>query len=496
MDAFAAAAGSADSFAEEGANSASSGFLSRLAVRWGVPPSVIPIIMMSFGCFLDGISDITFLASMVSATIWHVQSSSRDRNPDYSDPWKVVLAKDLSDVGGYIGDGKGLDQVMHWIWCDDTVDGTDTCDNIIAAGKYFKYSTFSGDSPFSKIHVISLVLLSVVCVKESMKLVPFFHIYVSPHFHSPKNFQALHNSSVTWIVLLFSKRWQNIAKDSLVFEKEAPAIIHILADVVIEDVPQLAFTLFLLVIGLRFPCFLANADQADWVHLQDCSEEPPLALDDGTVCYVAENSPANTEASPGSSYFQKLVYFHDNGDIEGAVCKWKSTDSSGCEAAFGWDERWQLLPRTDITYMNQCSSSFSSQSIIPFCSCSGFGGGGIDGLMVFSLLMTIISTGSKIWKLKTNIQKRHQNIEEAYRNKTARGESGGISSLELNEIGDTSERIKNPAIQPSGAVSGAALDMRRLEKLESMLVSVQKKADATDQELEDIKKRLTKVEGK
>ena len=76
MDTLAAAAGSADSFAEEGANAAYEGFLERLAKRWGVPPEVIPIIMMSFGCFMDGISDITFLASMaVSTALWRVSRS-------------------------------------------------------------------------------------------------------------------------------------------------------------------------------------------------------------------------------------------------------------------------------------------------------------------------------------------------------------------------------------------------------------------------------------
>jgi hypothetical protein len=496
MDTLAAAAGSADSFAEEGANAAYEGFLERLAKRWGVPPEVIPIIMMSFGCFMDGISDITFLASMLSAPLWHVAKSYRH----YTN--KLTLAGDLN---GNTGDG--LSEMIINIWCGGTVDvdgtdntyntdNTDTCDGLIDTGKYFKFD--SNDGPkYSKVQVVALVLLSVVCLKESMKIVPFFHIYVSPHFHNPKNFQALHNSSVTWMVLLFSERWQEIAKDSLDFEKEAPAIIHILADVAIEDVPQLAFTLFLLVIGLRFPCFLANLDQTDWDNLQDCSKESPLVLDDGTVCAV----PGNQSGYWGAGYH---TFFHDNGDIEASVCIWEQSSSwtDDCEDVFSWGERFtlgrplpirtdMLLPRTDITYMNQCSSSFSSQSILPFCSCNGFGGGGIDGLMVFSLLMTIISTVSKIWKLIKNIQKRHQNIEEAYKNKTSRGESGGISSLELNEIGATSKRIENPIIQP---VSGAALDMRRLEKLESMLANVQKKANASDQELVDIKERLTKVE--
>ena len=53
-------------------------------------------------------------------------------------------------------------------------------------------------------------------------------------------------------------------------------------------------------------------------------------------------------------------------------------------------------------------------------------------MMVFSLLMTLISTAAKLWKLMSNIKKRHQNIEEAYANKASRGESGGISAIEMN----------------------------------------------------------------
>ncbi|GMI23009.1 hypothetical protein TrCOL_g35 [Triparma columacea] len=139
----------------------------------------------------------------------------------------------------------------------------------------------------------------------------------------------------------------------------------------------------------------------------------------------------------------------------------------------------------DITYMNQCSSPFSSQSILPFCSCAGFGGGGIDGLMMFSLLMTIISTASKIWKLFSNIQKRHRNIEEAYKNKASRGESGGISALELNELGGPGSQRRKPS-----SVSSSPPDAR-LEEVEALLANVQKQVKATRKEC---LKRLTDLE--
>jgi hypothetical protein len=79
MDAIVSAAGSSDAFAEEGANTAYEGFLEKLAVRWGVPPEVVPIIMMSFGCFLDGISDITFQVSLLSSIV-HLWSDDADLN--------------------------------------------------------------------------------------------------------------------------------------------------------------------------------------------------------------------------------------------------------------------------------------------------------------------------------------------------------------------------------------------------------------------------------
>jgi hypothetical protein len=510
MDAVTEAAGSSDAFAEEGSNKAYEGalgklsLLGKLALRFGVPPELIPVIMMSFGCFMDAISDVTFLLSLAFVAAPYVNFAGNH-------PCTVgVYDPSMVPENGHEDESYS----PRNLWCDEdnyedkgpgefTGDYAYFCEDIIGAAKIFDAGSNSGDLSTSKVQIIARILLGAVLAKELFKILPFFHIYVSTHFHNPANFQSLHNSSITWFLLLFSKRWQDIGKDSLKFEKEAPAIIHILADVMIEDVPQLAFTIFLLIVGLRFPCFLANTDAAAWKDAwgdpnawrNPCGAVTPLALDDGTDCYVAvESDSAGTSLNPN-------ILFHDNGDIEAVTeCDWSTSqdysyDASSpyqqCQAKFPEHDRPIQNTKMDITYMNQCSSSFSSQSIFPFCSCAGFGGGGIDGLMVFSLLMTIISTASKIWKLIANIKKRHQNIEEAYENKASRGESGGISALELSEIGATSKRIENPIIQP---VSGAALDMRRLEKLESMLANVQKKANASDQELVDIKERLTKVE--
>jgi hypothetical protein len=116
---------------------------------------------------------------------------------------------------------------------------------------------------------------------------------VSPHFHNPANFQTLHNSAATWLVLLFSRRWQGIASDSLVHEARAPAIIHILADVVVEDIPQLGFTIYLLVLGLAFPCFLAHQGGG----LPDGTCEEDRNLDDGRLCYTFQPDPRNQEDS-------------------------------------------------------------------------------------------------------------------------------------------------------------------------------------------------------
>jgi hypothetical protein len=513
MDAVAEVAGSSDAFAEEGSNKvyeaplAKLSLLGKLALRLGVPPELIPVIMMSFGCFMDAISDVTFLLSLAFVAAPYVNFAGNH-------PCTVgVYDPSMVPENGHEDESYS----PRNLWCDEdnyedkgpgefTGDYAYFCEDIIGAAKIFDAGSNSGDLSTSKVQIIARILLGAVLAKELFKILPFFHIYVSTHFHNPANFQSLHNSSITWVLLLFSKRWKVIAKDSLKFEKEAPAIIHILADVMIEDVPQLAFTIFLLIVGLRFPCFLANTDAAAWKDtlspLDDlCGAITPPTLDDGTICFVFVPS--------SYKYSGPNILFRENGDIVTVdECSYSyqqtySNDPSSlfqqCKTKYPDPEPWSLAEEipdqmVDITYMNQCSSPFSSQSILPFCSCAGFGGGGIDGLMVFSLLMTIISTASKIWKLFSNIQKRHRNIEEAYENKASRGESGGISALELNELGGPGGHRRNPS-----AVSSSPPDAR-LEEVEALLANVQKQVKATRKEclerLTDLEEAQKASEGK
>ena len=479
--------------------------LGKLALRFGVPPELIPVIMMSFGCFMDAISDVTFLLSLAFVAAQAMEARGT-----------TVYVYDLPY------DFYGESHSSRNIWCDEdnidfgspsfTGDYAYFCEDIKGAGNIFEITEESGDLKASKVQIIARILLGAVLAKELFKILPFFHIYVSTHFHNPANFQSLHNSSVTWIVLLFSKRWQSIAKDSLKCEKEAPAIIHILADVIIEDVPQLSFTCFLLFLGLKFPCFLANTDVAAWRDALSsfyglCGANPPLMLDDGTTCSLVVADP-HAHANPN-------ILFRENGDIVAVEkCYYDYQQINSYFPSTRYDQcQTKYLDRgsvpdemVDITYMNQYSSPFSSQSILPFCSCAGFGGGGIDGLMVFSLLMTIISTASKMWKLFSNIQKRHRNIEEAYKNKASRGESGGISALELNELGGPGGQRRHPS-----AVSSSPPDAR-LEEVEALLANVQKQVKANrkecldrfkdleearkvgDEKLEDVNERLNKIE--
>ena len=168
-------------------------------------------------------------------------------------------------------------------------------------------------------------------------------------------------------------------------------------------------------VSLAFPCFVANTDVAAWdeAYSGACSDIDDLMAVD-KVCFQASNNRMKADGNLHNS-----ITFHSNGDIETQPCVWdwgKDWDRGTCEEAHpGVRSGAEIDTKLDLTYMNQCSSPFSQQSILPFCSCSGFGGGGgMDGLMIFSLLMTIISTGSKVLKLKENIKKRHANIEDAY----------------------------------------------------------------------------------
>ena len=100
-------------------------------------------------------------------------------------------------------------------------------------------------------------------------------------------------------------------------------------------------------------------------------------------------------------------------------------------------------PVVDATSLLSCSSDFAAQSLYPFCGCTGGLGGGLDGLMVFSLVMTLISTAAKVYKLVTNIRKRHQNIEDAYVQKKQKGlDRSGIFAVEMGAIsGSKSEEV-------------------------------------------------------
>ena len=318
--------------------------LGKLALRFGVPPELIPVIMMSFGCFMDAISDVTFLLSLAFVAAQAMEARGT-----------TVYVYDLPY------DFYGESHSSRNIWCDEdnidfgspsfTGDYAYFCEDIKGAGNIFEITEESGDLKASKVQIIARILLGAVLAKELFKILPFFHIYVSTHFHNPANFQSLHNSSVTWIVLLFSKRWQEIAKDSLKFEKEAPAIIHILADVMIEDVPQLAFTIFLLIVGLRFPCFLANFDATAWKDAwgdpnawsHPCSAVTPLALDDGTDCYVAvESDGKGTSLNP-------QILFHDNGDIEAlGDCYWANSQEYSYDASSPYQQSSLILTHTPI----------------------------------------------------------------------------------------------------------------------------------------------------
>jgi len=60
------AIGDSESVVKEGASAASVTFVSKLGKRVGLPEEVLKVFLMSFGCFLDAVSDVVFQASLLA----------------------------------------------------------------------------------------------------------------------------------------------------------------------------------------------------------------------------------------------------------------------------------------------------------------------------------------------------------------------------------------------------------------------------------------------
>lgn len=68
--------GTPEAIGEEGASSCFRRMLSGLAKRLGVTPEVVQIMLMSFGCFLDAISDVIFQLSLINNVYLELQDAS------------------------------------------------------------------------------------------------------------------------------------------------------------------------------------------------------------------------------------------------------------------------------------------------------------------------------------------------------------------------------------------------------------------------------------
>ena len=366
-----------------------------------------------------------------------------------------------------------------------------------------------------RIQTFAKILLYVVCVKEFLKILPFFHIYVSSHFHSPANFQSLHNSPITWIVLFFSKRWRSIADESVDFEKKSPNIIHIMADVILEDLPQLIFTFYLIAIGRKIPCFAASSmDTSTRVAVIRALLEKQGGLSfycsdpyDGELMHDSEVYASELQIP--SSLVLKLdshgTYLFESGQV---YCLY-----SGESFLPPLDFLTPVIssPKVEVEFDNSCNTIFAANPLIPFCSCSGFGGG-FDAVMVFSLAMTVFSTLHKAGKLVSNIRKRHALVEKHYRDKdTTVGhlpvvpatvgdvEMTYVSGLQYGQRSQENEIHVPPGEEENTTRQTYAESARRFQALEERVGLLDSYAKILEGKLQshtkDVEWRLQRLEG-
>jgi len=472
-----AAIGDTESVVEEGASAASETFMSKLGKRVGLPEEVLKVFLMSFGCFLDAVSDVVFQASLMVPDLPYGASDDIrycDSDIPFEEQEKSTSCVSIS---------------FEWLttngpWdssCSFEVDGlpSTSCPWDVFSKGGSHDEVMSAVIAFQGGHIseIAKYLLIVLCIKEFMKIVPFMHSYVSPYFHDPKNFQTLHNSPLSFGVILFSKRWRRIAEESVQFERSSPSIIHILVDVLVEDIPQLVFSIYIVVVGLRIPCFLTH-DPGD----HDVSNFCPKTAAPFETSYSEYTSVPCT--GPPTSFEYKLygttcenrehdcVAVFSQGSIDevlfGGRCCYEAPnpDANGHFGSLSW------TGFGEVNGVNSCSSKYSEQSSFPFCGCEGgLGGGGIDGLWMFSFAMTLISTAAKTWKLISNIRKRKANIEKNYR------QTGGA-------------RVEMTARTNYSAVPQA----ERLDEMASLISSLQMKSAEDDRWRKEVEGRVSMLE--
>jgi hypothetical protein len=164
------------------------------------------------------------------------------------------------------------------------------------------------------------VLFIVIILKETVKAACTASLFNHPYFHSPDNFQNLHTSPFLWLLMLSSSRVQNLAVRSADEATEKPALLHLAVDLVSEDIPQLVVTAMFFAATSDVPC--------------------------------------------------ELLYSNT----------WSGRDTA-CS--------WKITPN--------CQTPVCSSSDRPG-SCNSDNMNAVDGVMIFSLLMTFVSVACKIYK--------------------------------------------------------------------------------------------------
>ena len=308
------------------------------------------------------------------------------------------------------------------------------------------WSSPDGDDPTLKnAQQMCSFLLIIVCVKESMKGICTATLFNHPFFHSPTNFQNLHTSPFLWLLMLFSSTVQDLALKSADEATEKPAVLHLAVDLLTEDIPQL------IVSGMFFA---ATSDVACWkiYSLPGYGDNPWMGRSGYHYC----------ELQP---------------DCQTPVCK---DDGLG--------------PDYDPHGMDQGGGV----EIDKTCSVDDFSS--VDGVMIFSLLMTFFSVAGKVYKALKVVQlQRKQLLTAVNTQETNDGvelASVAVAGVEgMGQIEDEIALIKGAAARQSTLTAQVARDAkhdrRRIEileqQLEQMAIAVASMNSVRGQQEESVK---------
>jgi len=369
--------------------------------------------IISFGCFLDSMSDILFLSSF--AVFVSIPKSTPGASNGWSTYWtSQTLSQSAEQCVAYFefyvaGNSSSpfISRFAYNVAPEESENGLLCSDTTL--GK-----AMQGMNYMIAARPVALVLFALVITKEALKLAGLLTMFFSDYFHDPHRFQNLETGTFMWLAVLASPRVQAVCekvsrgrgkKDS------KPALMHLLVDTVLEDVPMLALNLYLIAVGSSLPCW--------FIHLFEASEG-----NWGGGDYSEMEALHGRDACGGED---KTIFVPENVDEDDVVVRCGS-----------WGDRDGEIVGEPVP--TTCDSEWAEQSTSPFCNCeeSGLGGGGFSLVMIFSLLMTALGVALKFRKLLRNLKDRHEQLEQELDEKNA------SQSDEAVELVDTT-RAKVPA---------------------------------------------------